>query len=381
MALTLRATKGTPLTHGEMDTNFSELANGQAWNNPVAPGSLTVTSTLNVGGRVFITNQTNTDPSAILQLGTGDTQATTRTAIAFRSGGFASVSVANSTSNGDKLILWNQGTLKLAIGIEGGGLWFQNNGSATSGGFRFYGGSGATSALELVIATNIASQANYWVLHGRASGAQPCLGVNGADAAIAAAYITKGSAGHQFFTGGSWNSDNVLTGGVEQVRIGHIASAVNFLVIQGAVAGGSVVITADGTSAQIPIRYRTKGTDGHVFETNSTQDTIQFFISHTASSVNYINVTGAALGNSPVLSLAGSDTNINLTISAKGSGNIILSPSTGDIRWNKANVALGAGGAATLGATGGSGPAATAQRNWLRYLESDGTASFIPTFR
>jgi len=58
-----------------------------------------------------------------------------------------------------------------------------------------------------------------------------------------------------------------------------------------------------------------------------------------------------------------------------------LSPGTNDIKWNKANSALGGGAAPTVGTIGGSGPAAAAQRNWLRFLESDGTASFIPVWR
>ena len=43
------------------------------------------------------------------------------------------------------------------------------------------------------------------------------------------------------------------------------------------------------------------------------------------SSTNYVTITGASTGNSPVIATAGADTNINLTFSAKGTGNTIFS--------------------------------------------------------
>jgi hypothetical protein len=68
-------------------------------------------------------------------------------------------------------------------------------------------------------------------------------------------------------------------------------------------------------------------------------------------------------------------------IGMNSSNQVDLSPDGQDIKWSKANVALGGGAAPTVGTIGGSGPAAAAQRNWLRFIESDGTASFIPVWR
>lgn len=53
----------------------------------------------------------------------------------------------------------------------------------------------------------------------------------------------------------------------------------------------------------------------------------------------------------------------------------------GDIQWGMANVALGGGAAPAFGTIGGAGPAAAAQRGWMRFIETDGTASFVPTWR
>ena len=52
----------------------------------------------------------------------------------------------------------------------------------------------------------------------------------------------------------------------------------------------------------------------------------------TGSAVNHIGITNAATGNPPQISSAGSDTNVDLTLTAKGTGDINLTPGTnGDV--------------------------------------------------
>jgi len=46
----------------------------------------------------------------------------------------------------------------------------------------------------------------------------------------------------------------------------------------------------------------------------------QFIVSHTASAVNLIQVTGAVTTGAPALSTAGTDTNIDLALTPKGTG-------------------------------------------------------------
>jgi hypothetical protein len=48
----------------------------------------------------------------------------------------------------------------------------------------------------------------------------------------------------------------------------------------------------------------------------------------TGSAVNGINITNATTGNSPIISSVGSNTNVDLTISTKGSGAIVLGSKT-----------------------------------------------------
>jgi hypothetical protein len=50
----------------------------------------------------------------------------------------------------------------------------------------------------------------------------------------------------------------------------------------------------------------------------------QLFFSTTSSAVNYLNVTNAATGNDPKISALGDDSNIDLAISPKGTGEVVV---------------------------------------------------------
>ena len=56
----------------------------------------------------------------------------------------------------------------------------------------------------------------------------------------------------------------------------------------------------------------------------------QLFFSTTSSAVNYLNVTNAATGNDPKLSALGDDSNIDLAISPKGTGEVVVGTGAAD---------------------------------------------------
>jgi len=62
--------------------------------------------------------------------------------------------------------------------------------------------------------------------------------------------------------------------------------------------------------------------DAHGITDESSNE--QLFFSTTGSAVNYLNVTNAATGNDPKLSALGDDSNIDLAISPKGTGEIVV---------------------------------------------------------
>ena len=88
--------------------------------------------------------------------------------------------------------------------------------------------------------------------------------------------------------------------------------------------GGDVV---DDTSPQLGGNLDTNSfnilfDDAHGITDESSNE--QLFFSTTSSAVNYLNVTNAATGNDPKLSALGDDSNIDLAISPKGTGEVVL---------------------------------------------------------
>ena len=109
--------------------------------------------------------------------------------------------------------------------------------------------------------------------------------------------------------------------GSESLRVTPVASAVNYLEVTGAATGGSLAITAAGSDTNIGIRYIAKTAANHQFQTGGSAIN-QFVVQHQASAVNYLQVAGAATGSAPSMSAVGSDTNIDLTLTPKGTGNV-----------------------------------------------------------
>lgn len=71
--------------------------------------------------------------------------------------------------------------------------------------------------------------------------------------------------------------------------------------------------------------------------------------------------------------------NINI-IGTDASDRVVISTSGNDIMWGRAVIALGGGATATMGTIGGSGPATSAQKEWLQVITSTGVTRFIALF-
>jgi hypothetical protein len=106
--------------------------------------------------------------------------------------------------------------------------------------------------------------------------------------------------------------------GSESLRVTPVASAVNYLEAQGQITTGGPSLIATGSDTNVALLLKTKGTSAVQFYTSGS--TLQFFVGHTASAVNYLQVTGSATGGGVSLSAQGSDTNIDLALTPKGTG-------------------------------------------------------------
>jgi hypothetical protein len=132
----------------------------------------------------------------------------------------------------------------------------------------------------------------------------------------------------------------------------------------------SPVLEASGSATNVNGIVRTKGTGIIAFRTNTVDE--QLRVSHTASAVNYVQVTGAATGGNPTLSAQGSDADVGVTLNTKGSGLIRLQ-TAGNTRLSIDNT--GSTTKLGLSASGGTGFQVTATGSQVNSLATTGTVS------
>lgn len=171
---------------------------------------------------------------------------------------------------------------------------------------------GGAAGAEGLRCLSFASLVNRWQLYGNTTGSPPRFYVEGSDTNIAGQFSSKGVSQLDFLT----NTFASL-----QFRVSHTASAVNYSTVAGAVTGGFPFLFFTGSDANVNGGILTKGTGGVGMFTNSGNQ-LQAYFSHTASAVNYPLFTGSATGNAIPISAAGSDSNIDLSLLPKGTGNV-----------------------------------------------------------
>lgn len=172
-------------------------------------------------------------------------------------------------------------------------------------------------------AVAVASAVNFVQATAAIAGGGPGVSFRGSDTNVTGTYLTQGSGSHRFFT-------NL---GFEQFRVSHTASAVNYIEAKGAATAGIGLLSVKGSDVDIPLGFSSKGTQRISFYTDYGGATggEQLRVSYTASAVNYVQATGAAAGSGVILSGQGSDSNVNLSITAKGTGDTALRNSGGGI--------------------------------------------------
>jgi hypothetical protein len=136
-----------------------------------------------------------------------------------------------------------------------------------------------------------------------------------------------------------------------------------------------------GNASNSILMLGSAGTSSIYFNTQGASQTNQMRVSHTASAVNYVNITGAATGGTPVISSQGSDTNINLRLTPKGTGTL-LSATAATILDGTAIPAGGTAGSgykfsstANFGIFFGSGAPTLSAAQGSLYLRSDGSST------
>jgi hypothetical protein len=226
---------------------------------------------------------------------------------------------------------------------------------------------GTTAANSSLQVPTVASSVNYVTLQGGTAGNTINFSANGSDATIGINYFSKGGGGHLFNTNSgalqfyisptasavnrvevtgaaTGNAPQVIASGSDTniglvlnskgtgvVAIGGTTaansgfqvkpttSAVNSLLASGSTAGNLIYTIAQGADANIGMVVQSKGSGFQYFLSGGGT---QFLISHVGSAVNFIGVEGAATGVAPIVYAQGSDANINLKLTPKGTGTV-----------------------------------------------------------
>ena len=185
---------------------------------------------------------------------------------------------------------------------------------------------GASPILQFNV-THTASAVNYVQATGATTGANVTISTQGSDASVFGTLLAKGNGGWDITGNGASTFRN--SAGANQFQVTPTTSAVNYVQVTGSGTGSSPQITTQGSDAIISLILRTKGTgsnvlpqfDGSVFFQNLASQN-QFRVFNTASAVNYLQTGGSVAGSGLAIQATGSDTNIDLAFTPKGTGNV-----------------------------------------------------------
>jgi len=150
---------------------------------------------------------------------------------------------------------------------------------------------------------------------------QPTVTFSGGGGSGAAAYATVGG---QAIVKSIGSVLSFSVAGGEGFRVTDSSPATSSAYWNAFNGSGTPILRAVGTgsgyiqtASAVPIQFGTNGA------------TEQLRVFHTASAVNYVQVTGGATASAPVISAQGSDANVEMQIRAKGTGNLTLQDGNG----------------------------------------------------
>ncbi|MGI9142923.1 MAG: beta strand repeat-containing protein, partial [Fluviibacter sp.] len=109
--------------------------------------------------------------------------------------------------------------------------------------------------------------------------------------------------------------------------------AVNYVQVTGAATGARPTISMQGSDSNIDLGLQTKGTGEFIFKNGAGG--IAFGITSTnANPTNLISAKGVGSGSAPSISAVGTDTNIDLAVTPKGTGALVAQASDGGVTIN-----------------------------------------------
>lgn len=181
-------------------------------------------------------------------------------------------------------------------------------------GSHFLNTAGGVAQLEV---SHTVSAVNRIQISGSATGSQVRISASGSDANVGIRIDTRGTGGINLNT----------NGGVSQFQVDHTADAVNRVAVTGGATGAAARLFAVGTDTDIGLSIGGKGAGTTRFQTSGG---LQLEIGHIASAVNYLVAEGAATAGSVRIRSAGTDANVPMRFDTQGTGSIFLNPGGGN---------------------------------------------------
>ena len=155
---------------------------------------------------------------------------------------------------------------------------------------------------------------NFARITGAATGAAPTISAQGSDAHINLNLTTKGVNG----------AVNLQPNGALTLVVGQSGTGVgNNIAIYPTTNTMNWVLR--GPDTNIGYTLQTKGTGNFYYVTGGGQQAV---IADTQSAVNYLGITGSITSEAPSIYVAGSDANINLNLTPKGTGSVTINATT-----------------------------------------------------
>jgi len=359
--LVTRAGKGSPLTHNEVDANFTNLNTDKVEKTSAAITGGTINGTV-IGGTTpaagtftTLTAQTEvlkgTGNNFLLQSNTLNTtwtaaSSTVATTVATLDpfGGSNAWLVTASASGAvgitQTLSLVNlSSTYTLSVYAKAGTSTFLRLFTSNVSPFAWFNlSTGAVGTVQSGSTATITSVGNGWYRCSITSLSNNTIGIRLADS-DGNTQTTSGTAlylyGAQLEIGSTANTyiptTTTAVYGTPTLSFSGVAGL-------GLQSDGSLYASSAGTGN---VRFYTN---------NIGQE--QARVSHTTSAVNYHQLTGSATGSGPIHSVAGSDTNIDLNLTTKGTGAVNLNTG-GGTQFSVANTASATNYFATTGSNGG----------------------------
>jgi hypothetical protein len=198
-----------------------------------------------------------------------------------------------------------------------------NIAASGTGGIGFQTNNGGTNQFSV---GHTASAVNYLTVTGAVADGVIPLSATGSSANVGIIIAAKGTSQLYLASGSTGGTIRFNTNGTEQVTIGGPATTQNKINLTGAANAGTPFINVfSNYDTDVGLTISSKGAGAVGFWTNDVSSGTgvrQAQVSHTANAVNYLQFTGAATGARPFISALGSDPNIDLALTPKGSGNV-----------------------------------------------------------